>query len=234
MKAIFKREIKSYFSAPLGYIFLAVFYLISGFFFYKYNVEGHSTDMRSLFSNLYNFGIFLVPVLTMRLMSEDKKQKTDQALLTAPISLLELVMGKYLSALVLYLMATSITLVYAFFMAIFSPVDWPVIVGCYIGINIAGAALIAIGMFISTLTESQMIAAIVSLVTMLFFAVYDTVVNLIGITFIKEALLRASFVQNFATYSIGVVNLGSTVFFLSVIGLFIFLTIRVIDKRRWA
>ena len=234
MSAIFKREVKSYFSSPLGYIYLSVFYLIAGFFFYTYNVQEHTTDMRTLYSYLYNFGIFLIPLLTMRLMSEDKKQKTDQALLTAPISLFELVFGKYLSALMLYFMGTVITLIYAFFMSFFSPVDWPVVVGCFIGLNLAGASLIAVGMFISTLTESQMIAAVLSLVVMLFLSVYDTIAKLVGIPFIKTALLKASFVQNFATYSIGVVNLGSTVFFLSIIGLFIFLTIRVIDKRRWA
>lgn len=234
MKAIFKREVRSYFTSPLGYMFLAVFYLISGFYFYKYNISANTTDMRSLFSSMYNFGIFLIPILTMRLMSEDKKQKTDQALLTAPISLLDLVMGKFLSAYVLYLIGTTISLVYAVFMAGFSPVTWPVIFGCYIGINLAGAALIAIGMFISSLTENQMISAVVGFSAMLFVSLYDTVVRLIGITWLKEALLRASFVQNFASYSIGVIDLGATVFFLSISALFIFLTIRVIDKRRWA
>ena len=99
MTAIFKREINAYFDTPLGYVFLAVYYLFAGYFFYNYNLYANSTDMRALFEILFTVTLFLVPILTMRLMSEDRRNKTDQLLMMAPIGTLAIVMGKLLAAM---------------------------------------------------------------------------------------------------------------------------------------
>lgn len=234
MLAIFKREFKTYFKNPLGYIFLAVLWLIAGYYFRSYNLEGYSTDLMSVFSIIYNMSLFLVPLLTMRLMSEDRRQKTDQALLTAPISLLSLVMGKFLSAMALYICGTSITLVYALFMSAYSAVEWSVVISCFIGINLAGGALIAIGLFVSSFTENQMIAAILGIAANIFVSLFDLLADVVNVSFIKSVILGASFDENFTNFSIGTIDLGGLVFFLSVIGIFIFLTIRMLDRRRWA
>ena len=98
MFAIFKRELKAYFTSPLGYVFLAIFYAFSGLFFYIFSLSVGSTDISSVFLMMFIVLMVFVPLLTMRLLSEDKKQKTDQLILTAPVSLLSIVMGKFLAA----------------------------------------------------------------------------------------------------------------------------------------
>lgn len=102
MFAIMRRELNSYFSSAIGYIFLAVFYLFAGYFFFFVNVMSGTADMTNTFGSLFSIILFIVPILTMRLMSEDKKLKTDQLLLTSPVSIPGLVMGKLLAALVIY------------------------------------------------------------------------------------------------------------------------------------
>ena len=98
MLAIFRREVSTYFTSPIGYIFLAVYYFFSGYYFYGYNLYMGTTDMSMVFQALFSVLMFIVPILTMRLLSEDKRQKTDQALLTAPVRLSSIVVGKFLAA----------------------------------------------------------------------------------------------------------------------------------------
>ncbi len=235
MRAIFKREFRAYFTSPLGYIYLAAVFVYSGILFYINNLQATSTDMRPLFVSLCSAGIILIPILTMRLFSEDKKLKTDQALLTAPITLSELVLGKFLSSFALYLCGSAITLVYALFMSAFSSVSWSMVLGCFVGYALSGAALIAVGMFISVLTENQMIAAIASFVASLFLLTFfDTLVKQIPMAGLRQVLLSLSVVQNFANFTIGVIDIASVVFFVSFAALFIFFTVRIIDKRRWS
>ena len=150
MTAIFKREINAYFDTPLGYVFLAVYYLFAGYFFYNYNLYANSTDMRALFEILFTVTLFLVPILTMRLMSEDRRNKTDQLLMMAPIGTLAIVMGKLLAAAVVYLAAMLITIVEAFVLSVFAAVEWSVVIGHFIGLFLLGLALISVGMLIST------------------------------------------------------------------------------------
>ena len=101
MTAIIKRELRAYFTSPIGYIFLGVFYLFAGYFFMTGPLYSSSTDLSTIFSSLFSVFMFIVPILTMRLMSEDRRSKTDQALLTAPLSLTGLVMGKFLAAFIM-------------------------------------------------------------------------------------------------------------------------------------
>ena len=110
MLAIMRREFKAYFTSPIGYIVVAAFYLMSGIFYSQLVAYGYA-DMRNLFGSMYTVIMFLIPVLTMRLMSEDKKIKTDQILLTSPVTITGIVLGKYFAALLVYLIATLATVV---------------------------------------------------------------------------------------------------------------------------
>ncbi|MEG0457582.1 MAG: ABC transporter permease, partial [Oscillospiraceae bacterium] len=153
MVAIFKRELSSYFTSPIGYVFLGIFYVISGFFLFSTILSG-TTDMSFIFSGMFIVLVFLVPILTMRLLSEEKKQKTDQVLLTSPVNLFSIVIGKYLAAFTVFLCGLSITLIYALVLAGNSTsFDWLVVFGNYIGIILLGGCFIAIGLFVSSLTE---------------------------------------------------------------------------------
>lgn len=145
MLAIFKREFNSYFTSPIGYVFIAMFYFISGIFFFLYNLAAASAELRYVYSMLFTCSALLMPILTMRMLSEDKRQKTDQILLTSPVSLTGLLMGKFLAAFLVYVIAVSITLVYALVLSVFVSFNWAVIVSSYVGILLLGAALIAVG-----------------------------------------------------------------------------------------
>lgn len=168
MTAIYQREMRSYLTSAVGYVFLAVFYAIAGYYFFATSLVSNSTDLSYVFSNLFSIVIFLVPMLTMRLFSEERRQKTEQALFTAPVSFTGVVMGKFLACLTMYLLGMGVTLLYFLVMCAFQIPDVAVFCGNFLGLFLLGAALCAIGIFISSLTESQVIAAVGSLAIGLF------------------------------------------------------------------
>ena len=151
MTAIIRRELSAYFNNVVGFLVLAVFYFFSGLFFYVYCLYYDSSSLSYVFSQMLMIIVFLVPLMTMHSFSEEKKQKTDQALLTAPVSLLGIVMGKFLAAFILYAMCNAIFLIYALFIAIFTTPDWVVIFTTLLGMLLMGAALIAIDLLLSAL-----------------------------------------------------------------------------------
>lgn len=234
MLAILKRELNSYFTSPIGYVFLAVFYFFSGMFFYTV-LYSNTTDITYVFDSLFTVLLFIVPLLTMRLLSEEKKQKTDQLLLTSPVSLTGLVAGKFLAAVVMYAIAVGITVVYSIILASFASPEWMVVIGNIFGALLFGAALISIGLFISSLTENQMIAAVGTFAVMMFIMMMDSLSNLLpaGFAFIGEFLAHLSFMTRYDELVSGVLNIGTIFFFLSVAVIFNFLTIRVLEKKRW-
>ncbi|MBR6607640.1 MAG: ABC transporter permease [Oscillospiraceae bacterium] len=233
MLAIFKREFNSYFTSPIGYVFIAMFYFISGIFFFLYNLAAASAELRYVYSMLFTCSALLMPILTMRMLSEDKRQKTDQILLTSPVSLTGLLMGKFLAAFLVYVIAVSITLVYALVLSVFVSFNWAVIISSYVGILLLGAALIAVGMFISSLTESQLVAAIVTVVVDLGLLLVDSLASVMPNTTLQNAVLSLSMSDRYGNFTMGILDFADTFFFLSVIALFIFLTGRVLEKRRW-
>lgn len=109
MFAIYKRDMRSYFVTPIGYVFLAIFYAIAGYYFFGYQLYGGNADFSYLFDALFSMVIFLSPLLTMKMFSEEKRHKTDQGLMTAPVSLTGIVAGKYLAALSIFMLALGLT-----------------------------------------------------------------------------------------------------------------------------
>lgn len=233
MFAILKREMQNYFTSPIGYIFLAVFYFFAGMFFSSV-LYSNTTDITYVFSSLLTVLIFLIPLLTMRSMSEDKKQKTDQLLLTSPLNLTGLVVGKFLAAFLMYCIALAVTVVYALILATFAAPEWTVVVGNIFGALILGAALISIGVFISSLTENQLIAAVGSFAVMMFIMMIDGFASLIPVDFISNIILSLSFMSRYEDFVAGILNISNVLFFVSIAVVFIFLTVRVLEKRRWS
>ena len=234
MGAILRRELKQYFTSPIGYIFLAVFFAFSGFYFFAGTLASSTTDLTPIFTAMFTVIIFLIPILTMRLMSEDQKLKTDQALLTAPISLFGMVMGKFLAAFIVFGISACVTLVYGVVISVYAMPDWPVLLGEVLGLLLLGAALIAIGMFISALTENQVIAAIGSFAVMFFLAMFDSFASMIQISWIAKILTSLSLASRYTDFTMGYLNLANVLFFVSLAGVFIFLTVRVLEKKRWS
>lgn len=233
MLAVLRREMSNYFTSPIGYIFLAVFYFFSGMFFTNV-LAYNSTDITNVFSGLFTVLMFIIPLLTMRSMSEEKKQKTDQLLLTSPIKLGNLVIGKFLAAFIIYCIALAITVIYSVILAVYETPEWSVVVGNIFGALLLGAALIAIGVFISSLTENQLIAAIGSFAVMMFIMMIDSFASLIPVEFISNILLKISFMTRYTDFVNGILNFANVLFFLSIAVIFNFFTVRVLEKKRWS
>jgi len=232
MIAILKRELSSYFNSAIAYIVMAVFFFFSGMYF-AVCINYNSSDLSFVFANMFMIILFLIPIITMKSFSEEKRQKTDQALLTSPVSLFEIVMGKFLGALTLYACCLSIFLFYTLIICFFTTPDWAIILCTFFGILLLGAALIAIDIFISALTESQVIAAIVSMAVGFFIYMLDSIASLSNSDFVLTITNAISFNKNFSNFTYGILSLSNIVFFISVAAIFIFLTIRVFEKKRW-
>lgn len=235
MGAVFRRELRSFFTNPIGYIALAVMFGISGYFFFHYNLSASSADLTNVFVNLFSVILLALPFLTMRLFSEEKRQKSDQALLTAPVSLTAIVMGKFLATLLLYVISLSITLVFAVVIAFGGAVpDWTMLIGNFLGLTLVGGMIIAIGVFVSSLTESQVIAAIGTLAISLLLMCVDLVGTLFAsFKWIADTAEFLSITSRYADFALGLLYYDNVFFFLSLQALFIFLTVRVLDKKRW-
>lgn len=234
MFAIFKRELKAYFTSPLGYVFLAIFYAFSGLFFYIFSLSVGSTDISSVFLMMFMVLMVFVPLLTMRLLSEDKKQKTDQLILTAPVSLLSIVMGKFLAAYAIFAIGVAVMPVYGFVMSTFATVSWLPIWGNTVGLLLLGGIFVSIGLFISSLTENQMIAAIGGFFINLMILLMNTLKSALPNGFLQDVLSSISVYSRYSDITSGIFSLSSLIFFVSVIFIFLFLTVRVLEKRRWA
>jgi len=233
MTAIYKRELKSYFSSPLGYIIILVYLVMYGSIFSSLFAAG--VPQTSLIFSYYSFiTAFLIPVLTMRLFSEERRQKTDRALLTAPVSLTGIVMGKFLAALSVFGLSQAVTLIYQTIFAFNITVDWISYLSCLVGTMLMAAALIAIGLFISSLTDSQIVAAVISIAVSVMLFSIDGFLSGIKIEWVATALEWLSFQGRYYTFIEGLFDIANTVYFVSFAAIFIFLTVRVQESKRWA
>lgn len=234
MFAIMKRELLSYFTSPLGYVFIAVFYLFSGIFLFLFTLTSQSVDMSYVYTGMFFVMLIMIPILTMRLMAEENKQKTDQLLLTSPVSLPRLVMGKFLSAFVILLICMLIFLVYGIVLSCFASVNWAVIFGNIVGMLLLGALCVSAGIFVSTLTENQMIAAVGSIGLNIGFILVDSFASVMPTKFLQDVIYSLSFFNRYNEFTIGIFSLSNIFFFASVAFIFLFLTVRVLEKRRWS
>jgi ABC-2 type transport system permease protein len=247
---IFKKELKSYFASPIAYLLLTIFAVIFGFFFYTatrfFVMQGMQMQMmgrgmpmdvneyviRPLLTNASVIGLFLIPMITMRLYAEEKRSGTIELLMTSPVRDLEIVLGKWLAALVLY---TSILGVSGFNMAIlfaFGRPDWkPILVG-FLGLLLQGGCLLAIGTFISTLTRNQIIAGGATFAVCLMLWVLDWV-SAYDQSAWGKVISYLSVVTHFEPFSKGVVDSKDVIFYLSMIFFGLFLTARSVESLRW-
>ena len=234
MLAIYKRELKSYFYTPLGYVFIAFFMLVAGWIFSQENLMRADGELGRLFGSLVLIMVILIPILTMRLISEEKNTKTDQLLLTSPVSVVSIVLGKILSAFTVYGITLLVSLVFPIIISKFTAPSWGEIIGMYIGFFLMGISFISIGVYISSLTENQVISATVTFAVL--FALYVVYSISVYITdpIAKVVLYYISVAARFDDFSKGIINLESVVYYLSLVALFGYLTVNQLEKRRWA
>ena len=232
MKAIFNREFNSYFTSMLGYVFLTIFLLLTGVMFYVVNIRFMTARMTNFFSIVNNWALFLLPLLTMRLFSEDRKQKTDQLLLTAPISTKEIVFGKYLAAFGIFMVGVLITLIYPVILAFTGNLPIAETISCYVGCILLCSAILAIGAFMSSITESQIVAAVATYGVLIFTLLLGSVAANVSNEIIVKFLLWLSPVQRFSDFTLGILNFEPIIYYLSITGLFLFFTVMVFERRR--
>ena len=233
MTAILKREFLAYFRTPLGFVLISVMYFFTAYYFFTYNLYMNTSDTAGLFAILFSVVLFIVPVLTMRLLSEDRRMKTDQVLLTSPVSRFGIVISKYLAAFCVYILAISGTLVMALVLEYYSQPDWPVVMGNFLGLLLLGAALIAICLCISSLTENQVIAAAGGFAVSLFLVLIDAMQYVVRSNTLKALFRYISWNGRYRGFTIGVIGFADLVFFISITAFFIFLTVIVLERRRW-
>lgn len=239
MKAIMKREIASYFTSPLGYVFLAVFYGFSGLFLWMSCLRAGQSDMSVVFSMMFFIMMILIPILTMRTMADDKRQKTDQLTLTSPVSLFGIVVGKFLAAFVVFFCAELVMPVYAVVLATAvksagGVFGWATFWGNFIGMLLIGGVFISLGIFISNLTENQMIAAIGSIGANIALCLFDIISGYVPNETLKNIINNLSVFYKYSEFTVGIFSLKNILFFLSIIVIFNFLTMRFIERRRWS
>ncbi|MGN0655453.1 MAG: ABC transporter permease [Ruminiclostridium sp.] len=234
MAAILKREFSAYFKSPVGYVFIAVSFLFSGFFFWLFSLSIGSTDISDVFVGMFYVFMVFVPVLTMRLLADENKQKTDQLLLTAPVGLMSLVFGKFLAAYLIFLMGDIIMLIYGVVLSFVTTVNWALILGNFVALALIGGVFVSAGLFVSSLTESQMVAAVGSIGVNLALALINVIASVIPVQFISDVLSSVSVFDRYYEFTTGIFSLGNVIFFVSVIVIFMFLTVRILEKRRWA
>lgn len=234
MVAILKRELSSYFNSAVAYVVMAVYFLFSGLFFSMICIENDTSSLSYVFGNMFIIILFIIPIITMKSFSEEKRQRTDQALLTSPTSLFEIVMGKFLGALILFAICSLIFVVYALVISFFTSPDWAVVLCTVLGLLLLGSALIAIDIFISVLTESMIISAVAGMGLGLLIYMLSNLSSNITVDWIATIVKKIDFLTYYTNFTYGMLNLTDIIFFLSVTGLFLFFTARVLEKRRWS
>lgn len=286
MIAVFKKEWKSFFTSFLGYLFLAFFLAFVGIYCYVYNLNHGFANFAYAVDGVATFFVLLVPMLTMRVLAEEKRQKTDQLIFTAPISVTEVILGKYLALVAVLGVGVAITCTYPLLLGRYGNPNLTIAYSTIFAFFLLGATYLAIGMFVSALTESQVFAAVMTFVVILITWVIDLVIEMLptdyntavivlgicalllgiflytqmksvlvgglvsGLVLIGLVVLRVvrpelldgslekvfgwiSLLGRFESFKYGLLNGSAFVYYLSMIFLFVFLTIQAIKKRSW-
>ena len=205
MKAIFKRELRSYFTTTAGYIFLAIFLSANGFLFSVFTLKsGAGSSVESYFTFFIMAFILLIPILTMKTFSEEKKAKTDQLLLTAPVSLFSIVMAKFLAAYTVFVSAIAISCLNFLILFRYGSPSAAIVWGSVLSVLLIGAACISVGVFISALTENQIVAAIVTMAVLLVMMMLSVLNAYISVPFLRTVLNWFSLLNRFTNFSYGI------------------------------
>lgn len=286
MWAIYKRELKAYFTSMIGYLFLAFFLVFLGIYFVVYNLVYAYANFEYVLEDINFIFIVIVPVITMRILAEEKNQKTDQLLLTSPVSITGIVLGKYLAVVTVFFFAMCFTLFYPLILSQFGAISMGTAYSAILGFFLMGCAYLAIGVFLSAIAENQMIAAVLSVIVILmtnliqgiasilptdslsiwlilaavvlviFGIVYWNTRNLtltlvlaaaaegaMAVLYVVKASVYEGLIENicnwlaisdkYSNFSAGILDLQSCIYFISVVAIFLVITVQTLNKRRW-
>ena len=235
MIAIYKRELKSYFLTPIGYVFCGMYLAVSGVAFsYTTLLEQSTSSLPMYFMIMIGIFAILIPLLTMKLFADDRKSRTVQILLTSPVSLTGMVMGKYFAALTVFAATFVVnSFNYILLFQYGTPNAADILINIF-GLFLIGCAFIAIGVFLSSVTENQLIAAVSSIGVIAVFIAIFFVADKIGVEWIRVFLKWFSVLDRYRPFTNELLDITSVVYYISLSAVFIFLTVRVYEKRRWS
>lgn len=224
MGAIIKKEVKSYFLSPIGYVFIGLFLLLASLFFYTDIIVAGSTMYSYIFSSLSVVLIMIIPLLTMRMFSEERKEGTEQLLLTAPRSITSIVLGKFFAGLIVLIIAVAFTAIHYIILMTLGEPNLKTSLVTVFGFILLGAAFISFGMFASSITENQIIAAIISVAFYL--------ITWLGAPYLSSSIEAIGLVNMFNRFLNGQIAIQEIVAFVSYTIVFILLTIMVMQRRK--
>ena len=234
MKAVFKKEIQSYFYTPAAYIFMGVFLAMGSIFFSVGNLKARSGDLNMLLANLGYLWMLLSPVLTMRLIAGERHQKTDQMLFSSPCSLMGIVLGKYFAAVVILLCTVVCTFIYAVIIAFWGRLYVMEAAVGYLGLVLCGCSFLALDLFVSCFAKSQMTAVVLGFGANLLLWLSDLVAMASTLPVMKYSLRFISLYQRYEPFTQGHLRFSNVLFNVAFCGIMLFLSVRVLDARRWS
>jgi len=244
--AIAGKELRSYFASPIAYVVIGFFALMFGFFFYSLllyfdrqslQAAGQAVNvneqfLRPVFLNATVIFLFVLPLVTMRTYSEEKRSGTIELLLTAPLTDLQIILGKFLGAMGLYAAMLAITLVHVGLLFMFGNPEWRPVVTTYLGLLLMGGCFISVGLLISSLTKNQIVAGMITFGVFLMLWVINWIASFMGPT-TQQVLNYLSITDHLDDFTKGIVDTKHLVYYVSFITFGLFLTARSVDTERW-
>ena len=234
MLAIYKREMRSYFTSIIGYVFLVLFLAVGGAVFCYSTLFSMSSNMTTYFTFMLIFSAVVLPLLTMKSFSEERKIKTEQLLLTAPVSLTGMVLGKFLAAMTMFASAAVFTSLYFLILMPYATLKVALLFGNLIAILLVGMTFISIGLFVSSMTENQLTAAVGTIAIILVFLGINLINSLLPSAYwLRYVFNCLSIFSRYQSFVNGVFDFSGLLYYISVSGIFLYLTVRIYDRRRY-
>ncbi|MFH1612954.1 MAG: ABC transporter permease [bacterium] len=230
---IMMKDLKIYFVSPIAYTILTMFLLISGYFFVLILFHSQECSMNYVFGNMTFTLLFIIPILTMRLFSEEKKTGTIEILMTSSIKEFELVMGKLLACFILFMVMILLTFLYPIWLLIIGEPDKGPLITGYIGILFLGLSFISVGIFCSSLTKNQIVSAILSFGILLFIWILGWVADESKSQITKNVFQYICLLEHFDDFQKGVIDTKDVVYYLTFSGFFVYLTTKTVELKKW-
>ena len=234
MFAVYKKELRSYFTNPLGYVFCAVYLAVGGFMLGITTLYSGTVDVSSYFQVMIFASSILLPIITMKSFAEERRMKTEQLLMTSPISILSMVVAKFLATYTIFTATLFVSCVYFIPLSKFGEMNASRTFGCLIAMLLVGMCFVAVGIFVSALTDSTVTAAVGTIAILIVMVAASLFNGLINSYFVRQILSWISVFGRYTNFTYGIFDFSAAIYYLSVTVIFLFLAVRVFDRRRWA
>ena len=231
--AILRKELRVYFVSPLAYVFLAAFLFLAGVFFYLGITLTGEASLRVMLGNLSITLLFVLPMLTMRHFAEEQRSGTFELLMTAPVHPWAMILGKWLASLALCGVMLAGTLLFTAVLAYYGEPDWGVVLCSYLALLLCSGAFCAAGLFASSLTRDQVAAGLVGILLLLPFWLIGQAADLTDVAWLAELLGQVAFLTHLRSFTRGVLDTADLTYFAGFTFVFLFLTFRTLESRRW-